>query len=93
VLHGFLNRIRLSGWYFLVAAMALAASTGDPVHASAISSIPDCSASGGSLRCYLGGVLKFLYAAAGVLLVLLIGVVALAVKSYRKNKDDEKVGS
>jgi hypothetical protein len=85
--------MRLSRWYLLVAALAVAASAGYPVHASAISSVPDCSASGDGLRCYLAGALKFLSAAAGVLLVLLIGVVAMAVKSYRKNKDDEKVGS
>ena len=85
--------MRLPRWYLLVAALAVTAVAGYPVHASAISSVPDCSASGESMKCYLGGVLKFLYAVAGVLLVLLIGVVGAAVKSYRKNKDDEKVGS
>ncbi len=90
---GFGNRTWLPRWHLLAAALAVAAAAGYPAHASAISSVPDCSASGDSMRCYLAGVLKFLYAAAGVLLVLLIGVVAVAVKSYRKNKDDEKVGS
>ena len=85
--------MRLPRWYLLVVALAVTAVAGYPVHASAISSVPDCSASGESMKCYLGGVLKFLYVAAGLLLVLLIGVVGAAVKSYRKNKDDEKVGS
>ena len=91
--NGFADRTRLPRWHLLVVALALAASAGYPVHAAAVSSVPDCSASGDSLRCYLGGVLKFLYVAAGLLLVLLIAVVAVAVKSYRKNTDDEKVGS
>ena len=93
MLNGLADRTRFPRWYFLVAALAFAGGAGNPLHASAISSVPDCSASGGGLGCYLTGVLKFLYAAAGVLVVLLIGVVAMAVKSYRKNKDDEKVGS
>ncbi len=93
MLNGFAVRTRLLRWHFLVMTLAIAAATGCSVHAAAISSAPDCSASGGSLNCYLGSILRFLFAAAGLLLVLLIGVVALAVKSYRKNKDDEKVGS
>ena len=76
-----------------MAALAVAAAAGYPAHASVISSVQDCSASGDRMKCYLAGVLKFLYAVAGVLLVLLIGVVGAAAKSYRKNKDDEKVGS
>jgi hypothetical protein len=85
--------MRLPRWYSLLVALAVAAAVGCPVHASALSSVPDCSASGGGLRCDLQGVLDFLYMAAGVLGVLLLAVVALAIKSYRKNKDDEKVGS
>jgi hypothetical protein len=76
----------------LLLALALAVAAGRPVHALALSSVPDCSAFGGGLRCDLLGILNFLYAAAGVLAVVLLAVVALAVKSYRKNKDDEKVG-
>jgi hypothetical protein len=39
------------------------------------------------------GFLNFLYAAAGVLMFILIVVVTVAIKSYRKNKNDEKIGS
>jgi hypothetical protein len=70
-----------------------AASTGNLAHASTLSIEPGCSASGDSLKCHLLGLLNFLYAAAGVLAFMLIVVVVLAVKSYRKNKDDKKVGS
>ncbi len=87
----FLNRKRLPRWYLLVVAMAVAAAPGFPVHAAAIASVTDCSASGDGLRCYLGGVLKFLYVAAGVLVVLLVGVVAMAIKTYRKNKDNKEL--
>lgn len=91
MLHDFLNRMRLPRWYLLVATVVLVAAAVYPVHASATSSVTDCGASGDGLRCYLGGVLKFLYAAAVVLGVLLVGVVALAIKTYRKNKDNKEL--
>ena len=58
-----------------------------------VSAVPDCSATGGDWSCYLPGIFRFLLVIAIILGVILAGVIFLAVKSYRKNKDDEKVGS
>jgi hypothetical protein len=60
--------------------------------ASVLSAVPDCSATGGGWTCYLPGIFRFLLVIAGILGVVLAAVIFLAVKSYRKNKD-EKVGS
>ena len=57
-----------------------------------VSAVPDCSATGGDWSCYLPGIFRFLLVIAIILGVILAGVIFLAVKSYRKNKD-EKVGS
>ncbi len=54
---------------------------------AAVASTPDCDASGSSFTCELQGVLHFLYAAAGLLAVVLVVVVAVAVHIYRKNKN------
>ena len=64
-------------------------------------SVPDCTAAGGGWGCYLPGILRFLSVIATILAVILVGVIALAVKSYLKRKmtrklktkDDEKVDS
>jgi H+/Cl- antiporter ClcA len=50
----------------------------------------DCDASGNTLDCHLAGVLSFLYIAAGLLAVVLLMVIALAVRSYRRKDDDSK---
>jgi bacteriorhodopsin len=89
----FVIRRRLARTHALLLALAFAASTGRLAHAATLSIEPGCTASGDSLKCHLLGLLNFLYAAAGVLAFMLIVVVVLAVKSYRKNKDDKKVGS
>jgi hypothetical protein len=93
VLNDFAIRRRLARTSALLLALAFAAPTGSLAHASTHSLTPDCSASGDTLKCDLLGFLNFLYAAAGVLALVLIVVVVLAVKSYRKNRNDEKVGS
>ena len=54
---------------------------------------PDCSATGGDWSCYLPGIFRFLLVIAILLGLILAAVIFLAVKSYRKNKDDQKVGS
>ena len=61
--------------------------------ASVLSQVPDCSATGGGWECYLSGIFRFLRVIAIILGVVLAVVIFLAVKSYLKNKDDEKVGS
>ena len=61
--------------------------------ASVLSAVPDCRATGGDWSCYLPGIFHFLLVIAVLLGVVLAAVIFLAVKSYRKNKDDQKVGS
>ena len=89
----FAIRRRLARAVTALLSLVLATATVSLAQATALISVPDCSASGGSLKCHLLGVLNFLYAAAGVLGCLLIVVVVLAVKIYRKNETDEKVDS
>jgi hypothetical protein len=93
VLNCFAIRRRFARTHALLLTLAFAVSTARLAHASTLFAASDCSASGDSLKCHLLGFLNFLYAAAGVLAFMLIVVVALAVKSYRKNKNDEKIGS
>ncbi len=57
------------------------------VAAAVVAATQDCDASGSSFKCEMQGVLHFLYAAAGVLAVVLVVVVAAAVHVYRKNRD------
>ena len=66
----------------------------DPLaRASVLSGVPDCRATGGDWSCYLPGIFHFLLFVAVILVIILAAVIFLAVKSYRKNKDDQKVGS
>jgi hypothetical protein len=51
---------------------------------------PACDAAGDSFKCRLTGILNFLYAAAGVLGLVLIVVVSLAVRTYQKNRSAGK---
>ena len=77
----------------MLLALGFAATNSRFMHASAFLSVPDCTAAGGGWGCYLPGILRFLSVIAIILAVILVGVVALAVKSYLKTKDDEKVDS
>jgi hypothetical protein len=54
---------------------------------AAVGATPDCDASGSSFKCELQGFLHFLYAAAGLLAVVLVGVVWAAVHIYRQKAD------
>ena len=76
--------------YSLLYAIALAASSTRYMHASTFFFAPDCSASGNPLKCYLSGILSFLDVAAVILGILLIGVIAVVVRIYRKIKGDGK---
>jgi membrane protein implicated in regulation of membrane protease activity len=71
---------RISCW---VALLTAALSAGR-AHASLLLSTPDCSAAANSLQCRLTGVLSFLYIAGVLLAVLLLLVIVLAVRSYRR---------
>ena len=92
MLNNFAIRRRFTRAYRLLLALTLTMATSGLARACTFSFSPDCNASGGGIRCSLLGLLKFLYAIAGVLAFVLIVVAALAVKSYRKNKQDEKTG-
>jgi hypothetical protein len=70
----------------LVSAIPLLAIQCRVAGASVIAATPDCSASGDSFQCSLLGFLHFLYAAAGLLAIVLIVAVLVAVHVYRKNK-------
>ena len=73
--------------------LAILAVANPLARASVLSGVPDCSATGGDWSCYLPGIFRFLLVIAVILGVVLAAVIFLAVKSYRKNKDDQKVGS
>lgn len=79
--------------WLLPLVVGCAAAASRSARASSLILAPDCSVLGGEYSCYLPGILRFLYVLAIVLGVVLLVVVVLAVKSYRKNKEDEKVGS
>jgi hypothetical protein len=76
----------------MLLGLAMMACASPIAQASMVSGAPDCSATGGDWSCYLPGIFRFLLVIAILLGVILAGVIFLAVKSYRKNKD-EKVGS
>jgi len=61
-------------------------------HAASVALEPNCSASGTTVNCRLLGLLHFLYGAAGILALVLIGVVLLAVRFYRRNKTNPRAG-
>jgi hypothetical protein len=76
----------------MLLGLAMMACASPLAQASMVSGVPDCSATGGDWSCYLPGIFRFLLVIAIILGVILAGVIFLAVKSYRKNKD-EKVDS
>ena len=85
--------IKLQGRYSLLLGalmMTFAVSSG---RASMLSPIADCTTTGGDWSCYLPGIFRFLLVIAIILGLILAGVIFLAVKSYRKSKDNQKVGS
>jgi hypothetical protein len=77
----------------LLLALGFAATASRSMQAAMLFSVPDCTAAGGGWGCYLPGILRFLSVIAIILAVILVGVIALAVKSYLKTKDDEKIDS
>jgi hypothetical protein len=77
----------------LLLTLGFAATSSRFLQAAPLSSTPDCSATGGGWGCYLSGILHFLSIIAIVLGIILVLVIALAVKSYLKTKDHEKLDS
>jgi len=82
----------LRNWFHLLWGVAGMACASPLARAAVVSAVPDCSATGVGWSCYLSGIYRFLVVIAIILGLVLAGVIFLAVKSYRKNKD-EKVGS
>jgi uncharacterized membrane protein len=76
----------LSGVAFLACASPLG-------QAATVSLTPDCSATGGGWSCYLPGIFQFLWVIAIILGLILLAVIAVAVRSYFRIKHDEKVDS
>jgi hypothetical protein len=74
-----------------LAGIAIVACANSFARGSDVTGVPDCSATGGDWSCYLPGIFHFLLVIAIFLGLILAGVIFLAVKSYLKNKDDEKV--
>jgi hypothetical protein len=61
------------------------------IHA-ARATTPACVASNTTLNCRLQDFLQFLYGAAGFLALTLVIIIILAVRFYRKNKNNPKAG-
>jgi hypothetical protein len=59
---------------------------------SAHADTPPCSANVDTLNCHMQGFLHFLDATAVILALVLITVVALAVRFYRRNKTNPRAG-
>ncbi len=76
-----------------LSGIAILAVNSPLAQASVLSSVPDCNVTGGDWSCYLHGIFRFLLVIAIILGLVLAGVIFLAVKSYLKSKDEEKVGS
>jgi hypothetical protein len=76
-------------------ALGFAASGSRLAQAATLSatflSVPDCSATGGGWACYLPGILRFLSVIAIILAVILVGVIALVIRSYLRMKNDQKL--
>ncbi len=69
-------------------AVAVTVLTATAAQASTLST-PDCSASS-DLACHLNGVLHVLYIVAATLALVLLAVIALAVRYYRKNAAEDE---
>lgn len=83
-------RQRLSRRRVLMLASVLLDLFGQAAHASTILTSPDCSAAPDNLGCHLVALLNLLYVAAGVLSAVLVVVIVVAIRAYKKNsKDDE----
>ncbi len=74
------------------AALAVTAVAALRAHASLLLAARDCGASGNSLDCRLADVLSFLYVAAALLALVLMLVVVLAVRSYRRTSNNGDKG-
>ncbi|MBW4040017.1 MAG: hypothetical protein HIU91_14365 [Acidobacteria bacterium] len=72
------------------AAVSLTGLSARAASASTILLTQNCRTAPGSLDCRLNGVLDFLYAAAFILCIVLVAVIAVTIKIYRKNSSKDK---
>ena len=93
MLSDFAIRNRISRRSSLLLGIVLATSVTRYMHASTFMLAPDCSTSGDPLKCYLSGILNFLDVAAVILGILLIGVIVMVVRIYRKTKGNGNTDS
>ena len=93
MLSDFAIRNRISRRSSLLFAIVPAASATRYMHASTFMLAPDCSTSGDPLKCYLSGILNFLDVSAVILGILLIGVIVVVVRIYRKTKGNGNIDS
>ena len=91
MLSRFPTRTHLRSCLWTLAGVAFLACASPMVRASMLSATPDCSVTGSGWGCYLPGILKFLVVIAIILGLLLTAVIAVAVRSYFKIKQDGKV--
>jgi hypothetical protein len=76
--------------WFRLAPLAVLAIAAAPARAAHWLASPDCGVSTDSLNCRLAGVLSFLYVAAALLAFVLLLVIVLAVRSFRRRANDDK---
>jgi hypothetical protein len=77
----------------MLAGVAFLACTSPLAQAATLSSPPDCRSIGAGWACYLPGIFQFLWVIAIILGLILLAVIAVAVRSYFRIKHDEKVDS
>jgi len=93
VLNRFPTRTSLRSRLYWLPILAFAAGANPLAQGSMLVAAPDCGATGSGWGCYLPGILHFLVVIAIILGLILLAVIAVAVRSYFRIKHDEKVGS
>lgn len=88
MVHAFATRSDLRRRPVRSSAALLGVFSGGAAHAEAVLAAADCKSSPASLGCHLDALLNLLYIAAGVLGVVLVVVLVVAVRVYRKNDKD-----
>ncbi len=83
--------MRLRSRFSLLLGTLWMACASSFARASVLALAPDCSATGGGWPCYLPGIHRFLVVIAIILGLILTAVIVLAVKSYLKLKENDKV--
>jgi hypothetical protein len=61
------------------------------IHALAAAFLPDCSTDGDSVLCKLPSILHLLYVLGAVLAVILVIVIAFAIRAWQAGRDNEDI--